>query len=152
MPRKSAAAQLVEQVPLSGQVRPDAPYDLNDEEADVWRRIVGSLPCDYFAAFQWDLLVELCGHVVEARYVWAQLWAERRKKKPKADLVRDWKQQWKSETTSINQLMRAMRMTHQSVYHLATAANVQKQMQAAEQGAAAEVWKLNGDTEAEAEV
>jgi hypothetical protein len=28
--------------------RPDAPYDVTDEEAEVWRTVVNSMPADHF--------------------------------------------------------------------------------------------------------
>jgi hypothetical protein len=151
MPRKSTAEQLVKQVPFE-PVRPDAPYFLNDEEAEVWRRIVGSLPADYFAAFQWDLLTELCGHLIELRYVKRQLEAERRKRKPNLKVAKDWKLQWSKETTTVNQLMRAMRLTHQSVYDKKVAIQAHQAESGVEHSAGAKVWALNGDAEAEAEI
>jgi hypothetical protein len=52
--------------------RPDAPYDVTDEEAEVWRTVVDSMPADHFIPANYHLLTQLCRHVVEARRI-AQL-------------------------------------------------------------------------------
>jgi hypothetical protein len=52
--------------------RPDAPYDLTDEQAEEWRAVVNRLPADWFPRETWGLLAQYCRHIVAARRV-AQL-------------------------------------------------------------------------------
>ena len=52
--------------------RPDAPYDLTDEEADEWRAVVDRMPADYFPRETHAVLGQYCRHVVASRRV-AQL-------------------------------------------------------------------------------
>ena len=72
--RQSTAAREIAH--LAGSVasvqRPDAPYDLTDEQADEWRAIVNRLPADWFPREAWPLLAQHCRHVVNSRRV-AQL-------------------------------------------------------------------------------
>lgn len=53
--------------------RPDPPPELREPEAAVWRRIVGRLPVDWFAADNEPLLKELCRHVIHADELSARL-------------------------------------------------------------------------------
>lgn len=46
---------------------PDAPYDLNDDEADVWRSVVATKHAHYFGPETQPLLAQYCRHVVGAR-------------------------------------------------------------------------------------
>lgn len=64
--RKSVAALSVA-VPLGITNRPDAPYDLTDEQADEWRAVVNRMPADWFQRETWPLLSQHCRHVVAAR-------------------------------------------------------------------------------------
>jgi hypothetical protein len=52
--------------PVTSVQRPDAPYDLTDEQADVWRQVVVALPADWFGPETWHLL-EATGREVDAR-------------------------------------------------------------------------------------
>jgi hypothetical protein len=52
--------------------RPDAPYDLTDEQAQEWWAVVNRLPADWFPRETHGMLVQYCRHVVSARRV-AQL-------------------------------------------------------------------------------
>ena len=69
----SAAAELAHfAAPLTAVARPDAPYDLTDEQADEWRAVVNRMPADWFPRETWPLLAQYCRHVVNSRRV-AQL-------------------------------------------------------------------------------
>lgn len=71
--RKSADALALQQfVGAAAVQRPDAPYELSDEQAAVWRAVVDSMPADWFGRETQDLLTHYCRHVVAARRV-AQL-------------------------------------------------------------------------------
>ena len=52
--------------------RPDAPYDLTDEQSQEWWSVVQRLPADWFPRETHGLLAQYCRHVVAARRV-AQL-------------------------------------------------------------------------------
>jgi phage terminase small subunit len=71
--RKSAAAIEAEllrlPVPTTPATGPDAPYDLTDEEAKVWRGIVNTMPSSWFTRETHDLLSSYCRHVVSASFV-----------------------------------------------------------------------------------
>jgi hypothetical protein len=69
--RKSAAALAVQ--PPDGVLetitRPDAPYDLTDEEAGVWRGVIEQMPANWFGAPTFPLLTQYCRHVVRSRRI-----------------------------------------------------------------------------------
>lgn len=64
--RRSIAALSVAG-PVDVTPRPDAPYDLTDEQADEWRAVVNRMPADWFQRETWPLLSQYCRHVVAAR-------------------------------------------------------------------------------------
>ena len=47
--------------------RPDAPYDLTDEQADEWWAVVNRMPADWFPRETHGMLAQYCRHVVRAR-------------------------------------------------------------------------------------
>ena len=47
--------------------RPDAPYDLTDEQAEEWRAIVSTMDPGHFMRGNYPLLAQLCRHIVNAR-------------------------------------------------------------------------------------
>jgi hypothetical protein len=68
--RKSAAAsEVVSTHPIQATQRPDAPYELTDEEAQEWWAIVDSLPADWFTRETYPLLAQYCKHVIASRRV-----------------------------------------------------------------------------------
>lgn len=69
--RKSAAALAIAS-PVQSIERPDAPYELTDEQASEWWAVVNSLPADWFPRHTHGELVNYCRHTVQARRV-AQL-------------------------------------------------------------------------------
>lgn len=71
--RTSAAALEVQQAgPVETVARPDAPYDLTDEQSEEWWAVVNRLPADWFPRETHALLAQYCRHVVAGRRV-AQL-------------------------------------------------------------------------------
>lgn len=77
--RKSAAALTVVNSELCEAIkRPDAPYDLTDEEAEEWWAVVNRMPADWFPRETHGMLAQYCRHVVRARRV-AQLVQEEEK-------------------------------------------------------------------------
>ena len=68
MPRTSIENLMVKESGLAADLaRPDAPYDLCDEGAGDWRRIVNSMPGNHFIPANYHMLTLLCQHLVESR-------------------------------------------------------------------------------------
>src|SRR4051812_46196976 len=68
--RKSMESLMVLQGGLAPMpLRPDAPYDLTDEEAGEWRAIVQVMPPDHFIRANFPILSQLCRHIIAARQV-----------------------------------------------------------------------------------
>jgi hypothetical protein len=71
--RKSAASLSVSLAsPVETIARPDAPYDLTDEQIAEWWAVVNRMPADWFPRETHAMLAQYCRHVVNARRV-AQL-------------------------------------------------------------------------------
>jgi hypothetical protein len=71
--RRSAAELTVARTgPVDVVPRPDAPYDLTDEQTEEWWAVVNRMPADWFPRETHGLLAQYCRHVVSARRV-AQL-------------------------------------------------------------------------------
>lgn len=70
--RASAASLEVAKPATERVARPDAPYDLTDEQAEEWWAVVNRLPADWFPRETHGVLAQYCRHVVAARRV-AQL-------------------------------------------------------------------------------
>lgn len=73
---RSAASLEVPALPSPAMLetveRPDAPYDLSDEQSAEWWAVVNRLPADWFPRETHGMLAMYCRHVVAARRV-AQL-------------------------------------------------------------------------------
>jgi hypothetical protein len=94
--------------------RPNAPYDLTDQEADEWRAIVATMPADHFSRCNYPILTQLCRHVVASRRV-AQL-AEAAASKQNFER-REYMillQMQATESAAIMRLSRSMRLTQQA--------------------------------------
>lgn len=83
--RQSGAALAVTAAPIDSVQRPDAPYELTDEETTEWWAVVNSLPADWFPRETHAMLAQYCRHVVNARRV-AQL-IDRAVKSPELDVA-----------------------------------------------------------------
>lgn len=75
--RPSAAALEIAHAPgaIETLQRPDAPYDLTDEQSAEWWAVVNRLPADWFPRETHGMLADYCRHVVKSRRI-AQLVAE----------------------------------------------------------------------------
>lgn len=74
--RKSAESQaIIGLAPAIGPSRPEPPSELTEEQAEVWRSIVGAMQPTWFGAETWPLLAELCRHTVLARFLARELQA-----------------------------------------------------------------------------
>lgn len=67
--RKSLASLEMASMTTLADAAPDAPYDLCDEAAAVWRGTLDSLPAGFVAAEGFDTLAAYCRHVVSARFL-----------------------------------------------------------------------------------
>ena len=54
---------------ITQEIRPDAPYELSDEESDIWRGVVNRMPAAWFGAETFPLLTQYCRHVVRSHRV-----------------------------------------------------------------------------------
>jgi hypothetical protein len=76
MKRGRPSAASLEIAAKPGQIetiqRPDAPYDLTDEQSEEWWAIVNRMPADWFPRETHGVLAQYCRHVIAARRV-AQL-------------------------------------------------------------------------------
>lgn len=68
----AASLEVAKPVDVERIQRPDAPYDLTDEQSEEWWAVVNRLPADWFPRETHALLSQYCRHVVAARKV-AQL-------------------------------------------------------------------------------
>lgn len=97
--------------------RPDAPYELDDDEALEWKAQVEAMPAGHFTRSTYPLLVALCQHVVSARRLKQVERAIRKPGKGKPFDMRAYGQilkEQRAETAEINRCLRAMRLTQQS--------------------------------------
>jgi hypothetical protein len=100
--------------------RPEPPYDLTDEQADIWRQVVNSLPADWFPPETHMLLTQYCRHVIASHRV-AQLIDAEEKANPFLPLA--WADLLKiqdRESKAIGQLATRMRITQQSTMRVET--------------------------------
>ena len=68
----AAAIAIASAAPVETIPRPDAPYDLTDEQSEEWWAVVNRMPADWFPRETHGMLAQYCRHVVAARRV-AQL-------------------------------------------------------------------------------
>ncbi|MGY2905239.1 hypothetical protein [Bradyrhizobium sp. URHC0002] len=114
--RKSIEALAVLQGGLAAMPqRPDAPYDLADEEAEEWRAIVNTMPPDHFMRGNYPILTQLCRHIVAARRIAQMIHAYRKQKNFNYREYAELLKQQAAESLSIMRLSRSLRLTQQSV-------------------------------------
>jgi hypothetical protein len=126
---KKSAAELSVVKLEGGKViqRPKPPASLTNEQSFEWRRIVDSLPADWFTSETHNLLEQYCRHVVAARHV-AQLILSVEEKSTDEKLdecdrcidVDEYDKLLKMqerEGRAISSLATRMRMTQQATYH-----------------------------------
>jgi hypothetical protein len=67
--RKSAASLEVVTRPVEIVERQRPPYDLNDEETEIWQAVVETQAADWFTAASAPILAEYCRQVIHARRI-----------------------------------------------------------------------------------
>jgi hypothetical protein len=68
----AASLQVVSVDSIETMHRPDAPYDLTDEQSTEWWAVVNRMPADWFPRETHGLLAQYCRHIITARRI-AQL-------------------------------------------------------------------------------
>jgi hypothetical protein len=115
--RKSADALVAEAVALQPAERPDAPYDLNDEQAEEWWAVVNRMPPNWFPRETHGMLAQYCRHVVRGRKV-SQMADEMEKLRGtdqfNFDVYRQLLAEEEKQTRTIASLATRMRITQQS--------------------------------------
>jgi hypothetical protein len=96
--------------------RPDAPYELTDDQADVWRRVAEDLPADWFTPKNYDLLAQHTRHVINARRCASLIEQEMKRKSLDLKEYDNLLRMQERETRAILATMTQMRTTHQSLY------------------------------------
>lgn len=102
--------------PIETVQRPDAPYELTDEQADEWRSVVGRLPADWFPRETWPMLAQYCRHVVAARRIGQLIAANEKGDVIDVDMLDRLYKMQEREGRAISSLATRMRMTQQSTY------------------------------------
>jgi hypothetical protein len=101
--------------PIEVVPRPDAPYELTDEEAIEWRAIVNRLPAGWFAREQWPLLVQYCRLIVTARRTAQLIYYQAHGDEPlHHGLFLKLTRAQREESAAIASLATKMRLSHQS--------------------------------------
>lgn len=115
--RDSAAAQEIAAIaPVTSLQRPDAPYDLTDEQSEEWWAVVNRMPADWFPRETHGMLAQYCRHVVSARRV-AQLIEKAEKAKSfDVDEYNKLLAMQEREGRALSSLATRMRMSQQGSY------------------------------------
>jgi hypothetical protein len=66
---RPSAASLTTQAAVKAEHRADAPYDLPQEQSDVWRATLDALPADWIGAEAHPILAAFCRTTVQLRRV-----------------------------------------------------------------------------------
>jgi len=115
--RSAADLETIGLKPVAIAARLEAPYDISDEAADVWRQVVESLPADWFTPASAPVLAQYCRTVIAARRV-AQLvhQAERGEGEYDVDYHLKLLQAQDRISSTIKALAASLRLTPQSRY------------------------------------
>jgi len=112
--RRSAAALAIAGPTVEIVQRPDAPYDLTDEQTDEWRAIVDRLPADWFPRETHGVLAQLCRHIVNARRVAQLITAELENEKLDVGVYEQLLRMQAKESALIVSLSTKLRITQQA--------------------------------------
>ena len=112
---------------VTADARADAPYDLTDEETEVWHGIVNAFPADWFNPGSAPVLAQYCRTVIAARRI-GQLIKQIAHSGGEYDMDQHLaliREQNKTSAT-IKTLATALRLTPQSRYNPGSAATASK--------------------------
>lgn len=96
-------------------VAPDPPYELSEEQCEVWNATVNAQSADWFKASNFPLLVQYCKHVVASRRI-AEL-IEKCTEDPAEFRLADYDkllEMQRKETSAIVRLATSMRLAQHS--------------------------------------
>lgn len=113
--RKSIASLTVA-APLETVPRPDAPYDLTDEQSDEWWAVVNRMPAEWFPRETHAMLAQYCRHVVRARRIAQLLNAAESAKEFDVKEYRDLLRSEEEQSRAIASLATRMRLSQQATY------------------------------------
>jgi hypothetical protein len=114
--RKSVGDLVETPLSLGAVPRPDAPYDLSDEEATEWWAVVSRLPAEWFPRETHGLLTNFCRHVISARRISQLIQAAEKGESLDLDQYGHLLKLRERETRAASSLATRMRMTQQSTY------------------------------------
>ena len=112
--RRSSASLTLPTVNVEVVRRPDAPYDLTDEQTDEWRAIVSRMPADWFPRETHPVLAQLCRHIVNARRVSQLIDAELKAEQLNLKMFDDLSRMQARESGAIASLSTKLRLTQQA--------------------------------------
>lgn len=114
--RPSAAALELPRAPsvIETVERPDAPYDLTDEQSEEWWAIVNRLPADWFPRETHSMLAQYCRHVVSARRVAKLIEDAEKGETIDVDMLDKLYKMQEREGRAISSLATRMRITQQA--------------------------------------
>lgn len=111
---RKSGAELSVVSPIETISRPDAPYDLTDEQVDEWWAIVNRMPADWFPRETHPMLAQLCRHIVRARRLSQLLNAMERKPEFEMKDYRDLLRSEEEQSRAIASLSTKMRISQQA--------------------------------------
>ena len=116
--RKSSAE--IATIPLNGSIqtvaRPDAPYELSDDQAVIWRRIADDLPADWFTPKHSGLLKMYCRHEAQSDRIAMLIEQEMAKRELDVQQYDKLLAMQEREGRAMSSLATRMRMTQQALY------------------------------------
>lgn len=115
--RTSSAALSVKAATVVEAIqRPDAPYDLTDEQSEEWWAVVNRMPADWFPRETHAMLAQYCRHVVRARRIAQLLNAAESAKDFDVKEYRDLLRSEEEQSRAIASLATRMRISQQATY------------------------------------
>lgn len=96
--------------------RPDAPYDLTDEQTAEWWAIVNRMPADWFPKETHPLLAQYCRHIVRARRLAQLIDAAEKGEQLDVKEYRDLLRSEEEQSRALSTLATKMRISQQTTY------------------------------------
>lgn len=96
--------------------RPDAPYDLTDEQTQEWWAVVNRMPADWFPRETHGLLAQYCRHIVTARRVAQLVSAEEAREEFDVEAYDRLLKMQEREGRALSSLATRMRISQQTTY------------------------------------
>lgn len=103
------STEVIETVP-----RPDAPYDLTDEQASEWWAVVNRLPAEWFPRETHAMLAAFCRHTIAARHIAQLIVAAEQRRKLNLNEYSKLLRMQEREGRAITSLATKMRISQQS--------------------------------------